>query len=108
MVNDRTPTHELEEPDGSRMYILEGSRFDLDFHRFAVEWDQSQIRWFVDDSLFHAVDRADVPGEWVFDHPFYIILNVAVGGTFVGPPDATTIFPQTMLVDWVRVYAESP
>jgi beta-glucanase (GH16 family) len=91
----------------SRMYILEGSRFDLDFHRFAVEWDQSQIRWFVDDSLFHAVDRADVPGEWVFDHPFYLILNVAVGGAWPGPPDASTRFPQTMLVDWVRVYRKA-
>ena len=45
------------------------------------------------------------PGaRWVFDHPFFIILNVAVGGSFVGAPDASTQFPQTMLVDWVRVY----
>ena len=44
----------------------------------------------------------------MFNHPFYLILNVAVGGTFVGPPDATTTFPQTMLVDWVRVYEEAP
>ena len=46
-------------------------------------------------------------GEWVFDHPFYIILNIAVGGNFVGPPDASTVFPQTMLIDWVRVYKET-
>ena len=55
---------------------------------------------------FHAVTPGDLPagGSWVFDHPFFIILNVAVGGHFVGPPDESTVFPQTMLVDWVRVY----
>jgi len=42
--------------------------------------------------------------KWVFDHPFYIILNVAVGGKWPGPPDSTTVFPQAMLVDYVRVY----
>jgi beta-glucanase (GH16 family) len=88
----------------TRQLTLDGARFDQDFHTFAVEWEENQIRWFMDDSLYHAVDRADVPGEWVFDHPFYLILNVAVGGTWVGPPNASTTFPQTMLVDWVRVY----
>lgn len=88
----------------TRTYVLEGGRFDTDFHVFAMEWEPDQIRWYVDDELFHVVNRGDVPGEWVFDHPFYMILNVAVGGTFVGAPDAGTMFPQTMLVDWVRVY----
>ena len=60
----------------------------------------------MDGTAFLAVTPSNLPPdtEWVFDHPFFVILNVAVGGTFVGPPDSTTVFPQTMLVDWVRVY----
>ncbi|HLZ45432.1 MAG TPA: glycoside hydrolase family 16 protein [Gemmatimonadales bacterium] len=61
-------------------------------------------RWYVDDSLYHTVIPSDVPGTWVFDQPFFIILNVAVGGDWPGAPDTTTVFPQTMRVDYVRVY----
>ena len=85
-------------------YLLSGGRFDADFHVFAVEWTEAGIEWFVDGRLYHRVDRGEPSGEWVFDHPFFILLNVAVGGTFVGPPNESTTFPQAMLVDWVRVY----
>ncbi|MCE2454796.1 MAG: glycoside hydrolase family 16 protein [Gemmatimonadetes bacterium] len=85
-------------------YALTGARFDTDFHEFAIEWTESGIVWFVDGERYHAVDRDGPGGEWVFDHPFFILLNVAVGGNFVGPPDGSTAFPQAMLVDWVRVY----
>ena len=85
-------------------YDLQNDRFDRDFHIFAVEWEKNYIAFFVDDTRYMRVDRTDVPGTWVFDHPFFIILNLAVGGNFVGPPNASTIFPQTMLVDYVRVY----
>ena len=61
---------------------------------------------YVDDALYQTITPDDVPGEWVFDHPFYIILNVAVGGNFPGSPNDETIFPQTMLVDYVRVYKQ--
>lgn len=88
----------------TRRLDLDDDRFDAGFHVFAVEWGEDRIDWRVDDSLFHSVTPADLPGRWVFDHPFHIILNVAVGGGFVGAPDSTTSFPQTMLVDWVRVY----
>ena len=90
------------------VYVLPSGRFDSSFHTFAVEWDAGKISWYVDDVLYHQATPADLaPSEWVFDHPFYIILNVAVGGTFVGPPDASTVFPQTMSVDYVRVYRNS-
>lgn len=85
-------------------YFLSGGRFDTDFHVFAVEWTEAGIEWFVDGQLYHRVGRGEPSGEWVFDHPFFILLNVAVGGTFVGPPNESTTFPQAMLVDWVRVY----
>ncbi|HEX4936631.1 MAG TPA: glycoside hydrolase family 16 protein, partial [Gemmatimonadaceae bacterium] len=78
--------------------------FDADYHDFTVEWDADQIKWQVDGKTYHLIKRDYVPGAWAFDHPFYIILNVAVGGGYVGPPDGSTTFPQTMLVDWVRVY----
>ena len=92
----------------TRRFYLTDSTFDADFHVFTVEWRGDSIDWYVDGERFQTVTSSDVSGEWAFDHPFFILLNVAVGGGFVGPPDATTTFPQTMLVDWVRVYEETP
>ncbi len=76
------------------------------FHTYAVEWESSVIRFYVDDDLYATQNRANLrPGQrWVFDHPFFLLLNVAVGGDWPGNPDASTVFPQTMLVDYVRVY----
>ena len=87
-------------------------RFADDFHVFAVEWDPDAVSFFVDQDLYVRHTRADLhPGwKWVFDKPFFVILNVAVGGDWPGDPDSTTVFPQAMLVDYVRVYqrAEPP
>lgn len=88
----------------SGRYDLLGGRFDTEFHVFGVEWSADAITWYVDDTPYHRVRPGDLPGPWVFDQPFFIILNVAVGGHFVGPPDPATPFPQSMLVDWVRLY----
>jgi beta-glucanase (GH16 family) len=76
------------------------------FHVFAVEWEPGEIRWYVDGELYHTITPEDwTDHEWVFDgHPFFIIMNVAVGGYWPGNPDDTTEFPQTMRVDYVRVY----
>ena len=73
----------------------------------AVKWDPGAIRWYVDDTLYKTVTPHDLPGPWVYDHPFFIILNVAVGGSWPGNPDTTTVFPQTMRVDYVRVYEKT-
>ncbi len=83
-----------------------GRAFADDFHVYAVEWEPEAIRFYVDDHLYVTRTRADMrPGwKWSFDHPFFLILNVAVGGDWPGNPDGTTVFPQTMLVDYVRVY----
>ncbi|MCC5934305.1 MAG: glycoside hydrolase family 16 protein [Candidatus Cyclonatronum sp.] len=91
----------------TKTYQLSGSRFDTKFHVFAIEWGPDFIDFFVDDVLYNTITPADVGNnEWVFnDNKFYIILNVAVGGTFVGSPNNNTPFPQTMLVDYVRVYS---
>jgi beta-glucanase (GH16 family) len=87
-------------------HSLAAGRFADGFHAFAVEWERDVVRWYVDGHLYHTRTPADLPAgsRWVFDHPFFVILNVAVGGHWPGPPDATTVFPQQMLVDYVRVY----
>lgn len=86
-------------------YELTNARFDTGFYVFAIEWSPNSIKYFVDDVMYNEITPDDVNGEWVFnDNTFYIILNVAVGGTFVGPPNSNTPFPQTMLVDYIRVY----
>jgi beta-glucanase (GH16 family) len=88
----------------SSPYALATGAFADTFHVFAVEWEPNTVRWYVDSALYKTVSSADVPGTWVFDHPFFILLNVAVGGYWPGNPDGTTVFPQTMRVDYVRVY----
>jgi beta-glucanase (GH16 family) len=91
----------------SAAFVLpNGQHFSDDFHIFAIEWGASQVRFYVDDNLYETVNQSDVTvgGPWVYDHPFFIILNLAVGGPWSGNPDATTVFPQQMLVDYVRVY----
>jgi beta-glucanase (GH16 family) len=81
-------------------------RFADDFHVYAVEWEKRAIRFYVDDHLYATRTPADLPKgtKWVYNHPFFIILNVAIGGGWPGNPDSTSVFPQTMLVDYVRVY----
>jgi beta-glucanase (GH16 family) len=88
----------------SKSYSLLNDRFDTGFHIFGIEWGPKYINYYVDDVLYNQITPADVTGEWVLDHPFYIIINLAVGGNFVGAPNSETSFPQTMLVDYVRVY----
>lgn len=90
----------------SKAYALTNSRFDTDFHIFAIEWDADKIDFFVDDYLYQRIEKSDVPGQWVYDQPFFILLNVAVGGNYVGFPTAQTPFPQKMVIDYVRVYQE--
>jgi len=85
-------------------YTLPSGDFSQDFHIFAIEWDPIGISWYVDDQKFFTITRTEVPGDWVFDHPFFIIMNVAVGGYWPGYPDNTTVFPQKMYVDYIKVY----
>jgi beta-glucanase (GH16 family) len=81
--------------------------FADDFHVYAIEWTTNQIKWFVDDRHYFTLTPARLPAgtKWVFDQPQFLLLNVAVGGQWPGYPDETTVLPQRMLVDYVRVYA---
>jgi len=85
-----------------------GQHFADDFHLYAVEWEPATIRFYVDSNLYATFAKSQWPsgGTWVFDHPFFLLLNLAVGGDWPGAPDNSTIFPQQMLVDYVRVYTK--
>ena len=76
------------------------------FHLFAVTWQPGRICWYLDNHLYFEVTPAQLPqgSPWPFAHPFFLLLNLAVGGEWPGSPDRTTSFPQTMLIDFVRVY----
>ncbi len=89
----------------TKAHELDGDRFDTGFHTFGIEWDEGYINYYVDNVLYNQITPADVTGEWVFNDEFYIIMNVAVGGGYAGAPDASTVFPQEMIVDYVRVYS---
>jgi beta-glucanase (GH16 family) len=89
----------------SRQYSLGPTgNFADAFHVFTVDWTPNKITFTVDQHLIQTVKRSTVPGRWVFDHQFFIVLNLAVGNPFSGPPDAQTIFPAKMIVDYVRAY----
>lgn len=88
----------------TKMFAFRNERFDTDFHIFAIEWYEDRIDFFVDKFLFQRVNASDVHGEWVFNYNFFIILNLAIGGNFVGFPTEGTYFPQKLTVDYVRVY----
>lgn len=85
-----------------------GPSGSLDFsqyHVYAVEWDASAIRWYVDGNKFHEVNIAGgINGTSEFHAPYFLLFNLAVGGNWPGSPDASTVFPNRMQVDWVRVY----
>ena len=106
-INNEKNIHSAMHWDQNGLVSLEATK-DCDmqqFHLYSVEWDKSKIQWFLDGKKFHegkiskSKDNTDE-----FQSPFYIILNLAIGGSWPGNPDKTTLFPDTMKVDYVRVY----
>ncbi len=89
-----------------------GQTFADDFHVFALEWEPGELRWYVDGTLYLTADEWFTSGDGdfpaPFDQEFYLILNMAVGGYWPGSPDSTSVFPQFLYVDYVRVYQEAP
>ena len=86
--------------------VLGPARLPTTFTRIRVEWDAQTIRWYMDGACTKRGTPADsLAARWVFDHPFFIILNLAIGGSWPGSPDQTTSFPQDLVVDWVHVYS---
>jgi beta-glucanase (GH16 family) len=93
--------HDFKFPDSARVD-------DGNFHTYGIIWSPGMIQFYVDDpaNIFYVQDASDLPegGEWVFDHPFFLVMNLAVGGDWPGNPDATTPSPADLLVDYVRIY----
>jgi len=86
-----------------------GQKFSEGYHTFGLLWKRDFIQFSVDGVPFETHTPADIPGRtWAYNHPFFLVLNVAVGGNFSGSPDTTTVFPQKMLVDYIRVYQPKP
>jgi beta-glucanase (GH16 family) len=100
------PGYSGGEPLTGTFTMPENGRIGDGFHVFATEWTPREIRFYADDVLYETqtIESLPVDKHWAFDHPFYLLLNVAVGGYWPGDPDATTRFPVSMLVDYVRVY----
>ncbi len=91
-------------------YTLPSGTFNDDFHTFAIEWEPNEIRWYVDDILYATQNNwwsNGGPYPAPFDQPFHLLLNLAVGGNLPGNPDATTVFPQEYVIDYVRVYEDA-
>jgi beta-glucanase (GH16 family) len=85
-------------------YILGSGSFDQQFHVYSLIWRQDSINMKIDDQQFFGASRNEVSSPYPFDNPFFFIFNIAVGGNWPGSPDATTVFPQRMIVDYVRVF----
>ncbi len=100
------PGYSGNTPLTEKFELPAGQRFADDFHVYGVEWSPDTVIFSVDGHAYYTVTPANVPTgkKWVYDHPFFLILNVAVGGSWPGSPDSTSVFPQNMLVDWVHVW----
>jgi beta-glucanase (GH16 family) len=87
--------------------LAAGKNFSDRFHVYAVEWEPTSVSFYVDATRYATFASSQWPagGTWVFNHPFFLVLNVAVGGDWPESPDATSNFPQVMQVDYVRVYS---
>ena len=91
----------------NRSYTLSGSTFNDAFHVFSMEWHQDVMKFYVDNNLYSTINKADLGGNnYPFNENFYFIINMAVGGNLPGSPDATTIFPQWLIVDYIRIYQQ--
>lgn len=85
-------------------YSLPSLTFNDKFHLFSLKWEADKMTFLIDDVVFFTANKSQVTGNYPFDKPFFFIMNVAVGGNWPGNPDATTVFPQRMIVDYVRVF----
>jgi len=89
----------------SRNYVLPNTNYNEAFHVYSLIWQQDKIQWLIDDQLYSTVNKADVGSNiYPFNEDFFMIINMAVGGNWPGNPDATTYFPQWLIVDYVRVF----
>jgi len=104
------PTSGKPTADLTTKFSLPGNpKLADDFHLYAVEWEPNELRFFIDQTNYATFTRKQWPANapWPFDHKFFLILNLAVGGKWPGNPNNSTVFPQQLLVDYVRVYSRT-
>nr|WP_321464440.1 glycoside hydrolase family 16 protein [uncultured Desulfobulbus sp.] len=91
---------------GGAYALAGGQAFKDNFHLFAVDWQPGRILWYVDGFRYFSLSREQIPqgADWPYEHPFFLLLNLAVGGFWPGDPDETTVFPQSLVVDYIRVF----
>ncbi len=95
-------SHEFK---GLSTFLSGGKKFSQEFHVFSLVWKENSLEWQMDGKKFFSLKPSDVNGaDWPFNNDFFFILNVAVGGNWPGAPNASTVFPQQMLVDYIRVF----
>jgi beta-glucanase (GH16 family) len=92
--------------DNPRTYSLSTGTLADEFHVFSIIWDEQEICWYINDIMYHTLEISSA-AKSEFQNPFYHIMNVAVGGNFPGSPDDTTVFPQRMRVDYIRVFSKN-
>ncbi|MEO6983364.1 MAG: glycoside hydrolase family 16 protein [Edaphobacter sp.] len=102
------PGYSGEHAISAKYQLPAGQAVNTGFHLYAVAWAPDDIKFYLDDNLIAERTPADLPHgtSWVYDHPFFILLNLAVGGNWPGSPDETTVFPQQMKINYVRVYTK--
>jgi beta-glucanase (GH16 family) len=99
-------SHFGDNKDKIALAKLEKGNYWDDYHNFSVVWDKDLVRWYIDDKEYMRLSPSDVsPASYPFNEKFYLVMQVAIGGIYAGDPDASTVFPQRMLIDYVRVYS---
>jgi beta-glucanase (GH16 family) len=90
-------------------YTLQHGAFADNFHIFTLQWDANHLYFFVDGINYKIVDKATITNQadWIYDHPFYIILDIAIGGSWPGNPDSTNVWPQKMYISYVKLYSNN-
>jgi beta-glucanase (GH16 family) len=87
--------------EGGNTFVLQGQKFSDDYHIIGIEWDENEIKWYVDDNYYFTADIRHIP---CFHREQFILLNLAVGGGWPGAPDENTVFPKKYYIDWIRYY----
>lgn len=100
---DKRKKHDMM---GAVSFKMEEGKFSDDYHLFELVWEKENITWYVDGNKF-ASTQITSKDRKEFHQPFFLLLNIAVGGTFAGRPNDNTQFPQSMYIDWIRVYQKS-
>lgn len=90
---------------GDEISLPQGHKFSDAFHLFSIVWSENNITWYMDDQPYYSINNTQMNGQpYPFNNPFFFTMNIAVGGNWPGYPNNSTVFPQTMFIDYVRVF----